>query len=134
VPRGRDRPLLVVDGDLTALRASERAVNLLGYRAVAEPDADAALRLCAEEPPVAVIFAPFLLGMDPFTFLAHLMRVRNGAGFPVLLSLPRNLAGSEEGQRLVTLATEAIGAQALDPRAFVTALEARCANETPSRV
>jgi PAS domain S-box-containing protein len=97
VPRGRRGTVVVVDGDVRLLEATSRALDLLGYRAVVEPDGHAGLRACAEEGPAAVVLSPFLSGMDPFTFLAHLRQLTGAVGVPVLLTLPRPLTEEQLG-------------------------------------
>jgi PAS domain S-box-containing protein len=95
VPRGRRGTVVVVDGDVALLAGAKRTLELLGYEAAAEPDGDAALRACAEAAPSAVVLSPFLLGMDPFTFLRHLRQMPGLSRTPVVLLAPRTL---EEAQ------------------------------------
>jgi PAS domain S-box-containing protein len=95
VPRGRKRAVLLVDGDVPALEASARTLEALGYRVVAEPDADAALRAAADEPPAAVIVSPFPLVLDVFQFLHHLRRIPDLREVPVILCTPRVLDAAQ---------------------------------------
>jgi DNA-binding response OmpR family regulator len=88
-PRGRDRPVLVLDGDYEFLRSTGRILEVLGYRPVEEADSDRALRSCAEERPAAVVLSPFPSGLDAFEFLRHLRGVTGLDAVPVLLSTPR---------------------------------------------
>ncbi|MFO0934880.1 MAG: hypothetical protein U1E39_19520, partial [Planctomycetota bacterium] len=88
VPRGRGRSVLVVDGDLALADGAARLLEALGYRAVAEPDADAALRQAAHEAPSAVFLAPTPQTMDAFAFAHHLRRQRACADVPLVLLWP----------------------------------------------
>ena len=88
VPRGRARPLLLVDADLAVLASAARTLEVLDYRVVAEPDADAALRAAAEEAPAAVLFSPFPLVLDAFQLLHHLRRLPGLGDVPALLCVP----------------------------------------------
>jgi PAS domain S-box-containing protein len=88
-PRGRDSRVWVVDGDLTVCKATARTLDLLGYQAVPEPDANAALKAVAEAMPAALLLAPFPIGMDVFAFLHHFRQFPSAEKIPVLLMLPR---------------------------------------------
>ena len=105
VPRGRRGTVVVVDADVALLAAAKRTLELLGYEATAEPDGDAALRVCAESPPSAVVLSPFVLGMDPFAFLRHLRQLPGLARTPVVLTAPRGL----EEDQAAALADAAAG-------------------------
>lgn len=132
VPRGRAKPVLVVDADLAVLQATAHAVEALGYRAVAEPDGDAALRSAAEETPAAVIVAPFALGLDGFSFLRHL-RGRPGArSLPVLLTVPATPT-DEDTRRLLEMAGAVPGAEAGAASRVLEDVEAACSVASPSR-
>jgi PAS domain S-box-containing protein len=105
VPRGKRGTVVVVDADVGLLAGAKRTLELLGYEATAEPDGDAALRACAESPPSAVVLSPFLLGMDPFTFLRHLRQMPGLSRTPVVLISPRTV----DEPQLQTLAEAAAG-------------------------
>lgn len=88
VRRGSGRTIFVVDGDLRMAEATARLIEALGYRAVAEPDADAALRQAAHEPPAVVFMGPRPLSLDVFAFAHHLRRQRGCADVALVLLLP----------------------------------------------
>ncbi|MBL9089373.1 MAG: PAS domain S-box protein [Planctomycetia bacterium] len=96
VARGRGRPVLVVDGDLAVADGAARLLEALGYRAVAEPDADAALRQAAHEAPSAVFLAPTPQTMGAFEFAHHLRRQRGCAEVPLVLLWPLVLTDEED--------------------------------------
>ncbi len=89
VRRDPDASVLVVDGDLRVLDATQKTLAVLGYRARIEPDGHAALKACAEEEPAAVLLSAFPHGMDPFTFLLHLRQMPGRVQVPVFLTVPR---------------------------------------------
>jgi CheY-like chemotaxis protein len=91
----RGSAVLVSDGDLELCKAAAQTLGILGYRAVPQPDAHEALKACAEDMPAAIVMSPFLLGLDPFSFLHHLRQLPGSRDLPILLLVPRAL---EEAQ------------------------------------
>jgi CheY-like chemotaxis protein len=95
VPRGRERSILVLDGELEFLRSTGRILEVLGYRPVEEADSDRALRSCAEEAPAAVVLSPFPAGLDAFEFLRYLRSLPGLETLPVILTAPRTLDAAQ---------------------------------------
>ena len=95
VPRGRESRILVADGDLGTCKAVCRTLEVLDYAAVPEVDAHDALKACAEKPPAAILLAPFLQGLDVFSFLQHLKGSERTKDVPVLLLVPRTWSASQ---------------------------------------
>ncbi len=126
VARGRTHPVLVVDSDLEVLRATTRAVEALGYRAVAEPDGDAALRSAADDVPTAVIVAPFVLGIDGFTFLRLLRSRPELRVVPVLFTVPAKPTEAE-AEQLLEMAGGAPGRESGAAARVLVDAEAVCA-------
>jgi PAS domain S-box-containing protein len=107
VPRDRSLPLLVVDGDLAALRQVEQRLVQLGYAVTAEADGDAALRAAASQRHGALLLGLFPLGMDAFELLAHLRRPVAAPAPPVLLLVPAEVVGAPPSRRLLAAADAA---------------------------
>ncbi len=89
------RPILVVDDDPQARKLMETALQSLGYRSVAVPGAEEALRIAATEPPGAVILDLLMPGMDGFEFLDRFKRTRAGQGTPVIVWTAKDLTAED---------------------------------------
>ena len=108
VAHDRTAPLLLVDGDLGALRQAEQRLVQLGYAVTAEADGDAALRALASQRHGAVLLGLFPLGMDAFEVLGVLRRAGVAPAPPTFLLLPSDLVGSAPPRRLLDAAEAAL--------------------------
>jgi len=90
---GRNRTILVVDDDLTVLKAFEMKFEALGFRVLTAVDGSAAMALVHQETPdliiLDMIFPPddysYGLQWDGITIMQWLQRFKQSAGIPIIV-------------------------------------------------
>jgi CheY-like chemotaxis protein len=94
-PAGQ-RPILVVDDQAQARKLMETTLLGFGYQSRGAASAEEGLRLCAAEPPAAVILDLLMPDMDGFEFLERFRRTSAGRGTPVIVWTAKDLTSDDQ--------------------------------------
>ncbi len=89
-PRSQ-RPVLVIDDDLSALKVADQVLRQLGFRPVCRQDAASALKAASAERPAAVVLDLMMPEMNGFDFLKRFRKTRNGRRTPVIVWTGKDL-------------------------------------------
>jgi PAS domain S-box-containing protein len=95
---GRQRPVLVIDDDASALKVADQALRQRGFRPVCRQDAASALKAASIERPVAVVLDLMMPDMNGFDFLKRFRKTRSGRRTPVIVWTGKDLNESERAK------------------------------------
>ena len=103
VAPGERRPVLVVDTDPGALEVTASALLGLGYRPLCVSNTADALRRVAEDPPVAVLVDPLMLGSGGLDVVSELQRSPGTRDIPVIVCTLKEIATAELRRQLTSI-------------------------------
>jgi CheY-like chemotaxis protein len=103
VAPGDRRPVLIVDTDAEALELTASALLELGYRPMCVSSTADALRRVAEDPPVAVLVDPLLIGSGGLDVVSGLHRSPATRDIPVIVCTLKQLATAELRRQLAAV-------------------------------
>jgi PAS domain S-box-containing protein len=103
VAPGDRRPVLIVDSDAEALELTASALLELGYRPMCVSSTADALRRVSEDPPVAVLVDPLMIGSGGLDVVSALQRSPATRDIPVIVCTLKEVATAELRRQLISI-------------------------------